>query len=242
MCTVAAALVCGSAAGWLVSTVDVAGHRLSTEQLFDDGALWEVHPAARESSSLRKRLAQALGCRNVSARYCKPSTVAEAKLRHACEPALTPLNSTSSRSCIISTLAAPSPPLRAFWCVSKSRWASHLPSCFGRVGGVSQDVDMEALPRGWDGGSVAGSVYRGGARSWAEGSLRGAFALTAFPTGTSAHNAQNFGRPRGAASPGNSLQCAHGKTKRPCAPSPGRCLVPPLHSKFCCTAFNDRLK
>ena len=44
---------------------------------------------------------------------------------------------------------------------------------------LPQDVDTEPLPRGWDGGSVAGSVHRGGAATWRDGSLHGAWANNA---------------------------------------------------------------
>lgn len=46
VCTVAAGVVCGAVAGWLVTSINLAGHSLSTPQLFDDGAIWEVHPVA----------------------------------------------------------------------------------------------------------------------------------------------------------------------------------------------------
>ena len=41
-CTVAIALFSGSLAGLLVARVNPAGHFLSPEQLFDDGAYWQV--------------------------------------------------------------------------------------------------------------------------------------------------------------------------------------------------------
>ena len=42
VCTVAIAILTGSIAGWIVSAVNPAGHRLSAAQLFDDGAYWQV--------------------------------------------------------------------------------------------------------------------------------------------------------------------------------------------------------
>lgn len=84
-----------------------------------------------------------------------------------------------------------------------------------------QDVDIEALPRGWDGGSsVAGSVYRGGARSWADGSLHGTFANTAFPTGTSVHNGtENAPASR---SPGRSHRASSNDASHPCPLPPSQ--------------------
>jgi hypothetical protein len=46
VCTVAIAILAGSIAGWIVSAVNPAGHRLSAMQLFDDGAYWQVRRVA----------------------------------------------------------------------------------------------------------------------------------------------------------------------------------------------------
>ena len=48
VCTVAIAILTGSIAGWLVSAVNPAGHRLSAAQLFDDGVYWQVRSWCRK--------------------------------------------------------------------------------------------------------------------------------------------------------------------------------------------------
>lgn len=51
VCTVAIAVLTGSIAGWIVSAVNPAGHRLSAAQLFDDGAYWQVCIQCRDHCS-----------------------------------------------------------------------------------------------------------------------------------------------------------------------------------------------